>query len=68
MEVSVISGGELFHCRQIYSKVAAELLRHDRVSKGTQHGPQWGREMSSVHVRRGLEQHTGIKREVKTIL
>jgi hypothetical protein len=38
MEVSVISRGKLFNCRQIYSEVAAELLRHDPVSKGTQMG------------------------------
>ena len=54
MEVGLISGGEPFICRQIYSKVSAELLRHDPVSKGTQHWPQWGREMSTVHVRRGI--------------
>jgi hypothetical protein len=54
MEVSVISGDELFICRQIYSKSTAELLRHDPVSKGTQHWTQWGREMSTVHVRRGI--------------
>jgi hypothetical protein len=36
MEVWVISEGELFNCRQIYSEVAAELLRHDPVSIGTQ--------------------------------
>jgi len=53
MEVSIISGDEHFNCRQIYSKFAAELLRHDPVSKGTLHRPQWGREMSTVHVRRG---------------
>jgi hypothetical protein len=38
MEVWVISGGELFNCREIYREVAAELLRHDPVSKGTQMG------------------------------
>jgi len=53
MEVSVISGGELFNCCLIYSKVAAELLRHESVSKGIEYGSQWGRQMSTVHVRKG---------------
>jgi hypothetical protein len=54
MEVSVISGDEFFKCRRIYSEVAAEFLKHDPVSKGTRRRPQWGREMSTVHVRRGI--------------
>jgi hypothetical protein len=54
MVVDVISGGKLFNCRHPHSKVTAELFRHDPVSKGTQYGPQRGREMSTVHLRKGI--------------
>ena len=37
----------------VYNKVAIELLRHESVSKGTRYGSRWGREMSTLPVRKG---------------